>query len=316
VRLPLSFRSTFVPALLFLMPMAASAQKVEVQPRVLDRLPAPRSITVRQMGPTRVWVTWGAVEGAKSYVLGRSVGTEGFRRVIDASSGPDTVYVDDQARPGLSHTYTVTAVSQSDVAGIRGTSEKIVVSPMPGGATTPVPTTPIPMTVTANRVAANAIAFSWNSPGPNTLYYAVTHWLNGQVLLNIPRLDAPSITRSDLPPGQHRLQINAQGRDGSSMGVAQSATIDIAAAPTPATIASDATPAAVLVAMAAPATVRVGGTTSLGAGQWTSLNTGVATVSIDGTVTGRAGGTAQVVSLGSTSDGTVRVTVVRVTVQP
>ena len=43
---------------------------------------------------------------------------------------------------------------------------------------------------------------------------------------------------------------------------------------------------------------------------------GLATVSADGTVTGRAAGTAQLVALGTASDGAVRVTVVRVVVQP
>jgi uncharacterized protein YjdB len=72
----------------------------------------------------------------------------------------------------------------------------------------------------------------------------------------------------------------------------------------------------VLVPTAPAVALRVGATLSLGAGQWTSLTPSIASVGADGTVTGLAAGTAQIVALAVQSDGAVRVTVVRVGVQP
>jgi hypothetical protein len=75
------------------------------------------------------------------------------------------------------------------------------------------------------------------------------------------------------------------------------------------------------VAAALDVSVAVGGSLSLAertgvtGAQWLSLNAGVAAVGPDGTVTGSAAGTTSVTALVRQSDGSVRVLVVRVSVQ-
>ena len=285
-----------------------------------DRLPPPRSITVRQAGST-ITLTWSAVEGAKSYVLGRAVGNEGFRRLLDASTRPDTIYVDRQVRPGARHIYTVTAVSQADVAGMRATSD-------------PIETTPAfelytrILSVRATLAAPDRISITWASEGPSPAFYEVTRFLDGKWAGTLGRVTIPTASWSGLPPGAHHVEVRAIMPDGHRTEAMRSNVVQVTgstpvaevptstAGPVTAASAPDAT-AAVLVSMAAPATLRVGGTVSLpAAGQWTSLDGRIATVSADGAVTGRAAGTAQLVALGTAGDGAVRVTVVRVVVQP
>jgi hypothetical protein len=295
-------------------PTAAHAQdpvqKPVRTPTVTERLPAPQSITVRQTGPTEITLSWGAVGGAKSYVLGRALGNEGFRRLLDASTGPDTVYVDRQARPGLRHVYTITPINQADVAGVRATSEELVPQVIR-------PTSLMPIAVTASLVSPNSISLTWPIP-PGTQYSVVTHWLDDAPFKQYPRLDRPGLSETDLPPGRHRYSVSAVDHSPTTIGIGQSNVIEIGAAPTPATSASvSPATAAVLVSVAAPVSLRVGSTAALpSAGQWSSLDTGVATVSADGRVTARTAGTARVVALGTSSDGAVRVTVVQVIVQP
>jgi hypothetical protein len=295
-------------------------QKPVSRPAAADRLPMPQSVTVRQTGGT-ITVEWRGVEGAKSYVLGRAVGNEGFRRLLDVSTGPDTIYVDRQVTPGVRHVYTITPISQSDVSGVRATSEAIV----PSATSSPR----APITVRADLVAPNAISVTWRGSALIPARYEVTHWLDGRLIGNLGRVDGASLLRRDLPPGAHHFEVKAIHADGVAMNAVRSNVVQIDAAapgtseppttptsPVTTATASDAS-AAVLVTMAAPVTLRVGGSTSLPvAVQWTSLQSGIASVSGDGTVTGRAAGIAQIVALGTSGDGTVRVTVVRVVVQP
>ena len=301
--------------------LAAPAQDPVQKPgpvtRTTDRLPMPQSVTVRQSRDAII-LTWRAVPGAKSYVLGRAVGNEGFRRLLDASAGPDTMYVDRQVRLGVRHVYTVTPVSQSEVAGVRATSEEIVPSP----ASIPTP----PANVQASLFDPTTISVTWRYVSDATSY-EVTRWMDGKWAGTLGRQSSTSMTLHDLKPGAYHFEVRAILSDGYMTGAARSNVVQVGAAtsvsesPTTAatpvaTAANDAT-AAVLVSVAAPAIIRVGGTTSLPtAGQWTSLDPGVATVTPNGAVTGRAAGTAQMVALGSASDGAVRVTVVRVVVQP
>ena len=305
-------------SLLLSTPLAPAFAQDPVQKpvaRTTDRLPMPQSVTVRQTGGT-ITLSWNGVNGAKSYVLGRAVGNEGFRRVLDASTGPDTMYVDRQVSFGARHVYTVTPISQSDVAGMRATSEAIV----PSSALVPTPLTP--PTVQAKLLEPDTILVTWRNP--DAMSYEVSHWVDGKWAGSLGRQHVTSMTLRDLKPGAHQFEVRAVMPNGDMTNAARSNVVQIAAStpvaesPTTAAtpVASDAT-AAVLVSVAAPVTIRVGGAAPLPvAGQWTSLNGGIAAVSADGTVTGRAAGTAQMVALGTASDGAVRVTVVRVVVQP
>lgn len=73
--------------------------------------------------------------------------------------------------------------------------------------------------------------------------------------------------------------------------------------------------------VAAPATVKNGATTSLAASigspaRWVSLNESVATVDASGTVTGRLAGNTRIVALATSSDGSLRVVAIPLTVSP
>ena len=73
--------------------------------------------------------------------------------------------------------------------------------------------------------------------------------------------------------------------------------------------------------VAAPATVKNGATTSLAAAigsaaRWVSLNESVATVDTSGTVTGRLAGNTRIVALATSSDGSLRVVAIPLTVNP
>ena len=288
--------------------------------RTADRLPAPQSVTVRQTGGT-ITLSWAPVEGAKSYVLGRAVGNDGFRRLLDASTGPATVYVDRQITPGVRHVYTVTPVSQADVAGMRATSEAIVPSP----ASQPAVARPI--TVTATLLESGKVSLSWQGAGEYIVGYSVSPEMDGQLLRAYPTTSRFSLVTDALSPGRYRFVVSPVDRYNNVLApttsnevIVPEVTTPVATTPTataPATSATADATAAVLVSVAASTTLRVGGTASLpAAGQWTSLDSGVATVNASGTVTGRAAGTARMVALGAGSDGAVRVTVVRVVVQP
>lgn len=309
-------------SLLLSTPLAPAFAQDPVQKpvaRTTDRLPMPQSVTVRQTGGT-ITLSWNGVNGAKSYVLGRAVGNEGFRRVLDASTGPDTMYVDRQVSFGARHVYTVTPISQSDVAGMRATSEAIV----PSSALVPTPLTP--PTVQAKLLEPDTILVTWRNP--DAMSYEVSHWVDGKWAGSLGRQHVTSMTLRDLKPGAHQFEVRAVMPNGDMTNAARSNVVQIAAstpvaespttAATPVATATAPDPAtAVLVSVAGVTTIRLGGTASLpAAGQWTSMNGAVATVTPDGTVTGRAAGTAQMVALGTASDGAVRVTVVRVVVQP
>jgi hypothetical protein len=73
--------------------------------------------------------------------------------------------------------------------------------------------------------------------------------------------------------------------------------------------------------VAVPATVKNGATTSLSASsgspaRWVSLNESVATVDASGTVTGRSAGNTQIVALATSSDGSLRVVAITLSVTP
>lgn len=73
--------------------------------------------------------------------------------------------------------------------------------------------------------------------------------------------------------------------------------------------------------VATPATVKNGATTSLAASigspaRWVSLNESVATVDASGTVTGRVAGSTRIVALAASSDGSLRVVAIPLTVSP
>jgi hypothetical protein len=284
-------------------------------PTATGRLTAPRGVTVQQTAPGEITLTWNSVPGAKSYVIGRAVGSEGFRRMLDASTGAETVYVDRRSAAGVKHVYTITPISSADVSGIRATSGSIVPTAPSGGAGAPA---------AAAFIVAQAygpdIVLRWQGTGGASVYW-YRPFVDG--IPEAPtRLTQSSVTIRGMPPGRHRFELVAASVLGGRQSVvATSAEVTIAATTTggtatgtPATTTSGTTG---FVPSAPPVTVRVGGTITASAqGQWSSLAPSIASVAADGTITGRAVGSTSVVALAVEPGGAMRVTVVRVDVLP
>lgn len=304
--------------LLASVPLAASAQdKPITTSTLLERLPAPRRLTVRQTGDGQITFIWAPVEGAKSYVIGRAIGTEGFRRMLDASTGPDTVYVDRRITIGTRHVYTVTPISSADVSGMRATSDSIVPTAT-GGTTTTTTTTTTAASIVARQAGATDIAIQWQGTGGSYRYYLKP------VLDDVPKalvaLSDNYLVQRNVAPGRHRFELLREPFLSSTKTVvATSEVVTVGTTSTGSTTTSATTPPSGTTAIVPPTpavALQVGATLALGAGQWTSLAPSIASVAADGTVTGRAAGTAQIVAHAVQSDGSVRVTVVRVSVQP
>ena len=309
-------------ALLAGVPLAASAQDKPIATTVALRLPAPQPVTVRQTGDGQITLTWGAVEGAKSYVIGRAVGTEGFRRMLDASTGPDTLYVDRRITVGVRHVYTVTPISTADVSGMRATSDSIVPTATGGTTTTSGPTTTATTaSIVARQSAPTDITIEWRGTSDGSYRYYLKPVVNDVPQAPVALSDRYVVQRG-LTPGRYRFELVREPLlFGTKTTVASSEVVTIGttsagSTETPATSTTTPSGTTVLVPAAPAVALRVGATLPLGAGQWTSLSPGIASVGADGTVTGRAAGTAPIVALAVQSDGAVRVTVVRVTVQP
>jgi len=310
-------------ALLAGSPLLASAQE-EIKPvttsPILQRLPAPQRVTVRQTGAGQVTLTWGAVEGAKSYVIGRAVGTEGFRRMLDASTGPDTMYVDRRITVGVRHVYTVTPISTADVSGIRATSDSIVPTATGGSTTTTGPATTT-ATIVARPSGPTDITIEWRSTADGAYRYYLKPVLDGTPK-TIVALSDNYVVQRNLTPGGYRFELlrepflSTTKTVVATSGVVTIGTTSAGSTEVPATSTTAPSGTTVVVPIAPAVALRVGAALPLGAGQWTSLAPSVASVGADGTVTGRAAGTAQIVALAVQSDGAVRVTVVRVSVQP
>jgi fibronectin type 3 domain-containing protein len=303
-----------------------------------DRLPAPTPIVVKQLADGRIQVSWKRLSAAQSYALWRSVPPAG---VVALSERPtDTVYVDSDVKAGSWYYYNVAAVGEGGTIGLKGGGS--LQATISAGTTTTTTTTttatraPVPVTVEARGGLTYLV--SWNGTLTATRY-------------DIRRLEyRPSAADSLQPDGSSpRVTTFAAGssrpwefRDSLPSSTAArllawdvtvvspfnndhartpfvyvpaSATV---VAPTT-TTTSVATPTT--VAPTAEVTLAVGGSASLaertgvGGAQWLSFDVGVASVGTDGTVTGRAAGIASVAALARQSDGSVRVTVVRVLVQ-
>jgi hypothetical protein len=292
-----------------------------------NRLPAPTGLSVRQDAYGAIILSWAPVEGAVRYNIGRSVGTEGFRQNVPPSTQATTL-ADVRVTVGIRHLYTVTPIDAQGVSGIRATSEAFIPSrPYNPGATT---APPAPTNVVARVEADGSIFLSWVASVPNGLgRYEVR--LNGVVQAVSQSL--PQLRVANPPAGSYQYVVTVIDRYGNMSPPASSNTVTIqatavkdTAATAPGTggtttsgIAAEDAGGTVLVNVAAPVTLRVGGTHSLAGvarGGWTSLSPAIASVTADGAVSARAAGVAQLATVGTDATGAVRVTVVRVRVTP
>lgn len=309
---------------------AGQVTKPPPSPAGGTRLPAPRGLSVRQDERGAIVVAWAPVEGAVRYNLGRSVGTEGFRQAI-APDPQATTYVDTRVTQGIRHVYSIIAVDAQGIAGVRATTEVFIPSRPYAGATAAAPAAPA--SVIARVHADRSVGVSWTG---------ATLPLGGRYEIRRNRVPLqsrtmPSLTDPGLPTGYYTYEVAVRDQFGrmspwtasNAVGVQGSPPADSGATSGGATggtggatgsgIAAEDAGGTVLVNVATPVTLRAGAThTLVGVPQsgWTSLSPSIASVTADGTVTARAGGVAQLATVGTDASGAVRVTVVRVRVTP
>ena len=101
------------------------ADRPRRDPEPAVRLPKPEGLAIAQLSATTVRLTWHAVAAAKGYILGRSIGTNGFQR-INIPLVPQTEYTDTEVRVGVRVSYSVTPVDSGDLAGLRAISADFV----------------------------------------------------------------------------------------------------------------------------------------------------------------------------------------------
>ena len=302
---------------------------------VIVRLPKPENVTLRQNARGEVELTWSPVPGAKTYLLGRSIGTNGYQRVTQPLTGP-TQFIDAEARVGTRISYFITPVDSAGLAGFR------VVTP----DFTPVAMQPqVPATrPVAAALEGRDLVVRWTAV-PGTDYYVVSHFVSGRGVAAPVRVGLSHEFRVAAPaPGEHVFFIESHGMLGGSSRPSNPVVVQpppvaadsgaglgpspspsggsppagggpAIAAPTPAPIA----PSEVALVVAAPVALRVGATASLSApagARWSSLDPSVVTVDAAGTVSAAAAGRARIVALSPQGDGSLRITVVHVVVTP
>jgi hypothetical protein len=301
------------------------------------RLAAPTGLSARQLSDGRILVTWKPVAGAVGYSIWRSVPPSGTTLVSEGQT--DTAYYDGDVKAGSYHYYLVAALSAGGGVGMKA-------GPPPVNAT--MSTTSTASTGDASleirRLVPNEIGdgvwITVYAPGRAgqrvVLERAVvtTTKLDWQerIRSQLPLRVADSLTGfgdrfTDVPAGT-TLRWRAFAIDSAGVRSAPATSSDFTV-PQYATTTASSTPTTasttplgnVVVSMATPVSLRIGATASLTtalggmtARRWVSLHEGIATVDAMGTATGRAAGQAQVVAIGLAADGSVRVTVVRVTV--
>ena len=306
------------------------------------RLPAPR-LRIEQTAGGCVRLSWDAVEGAKTYFLGRSLGTGGYQRVLDAPEGAFTSYLDRGVKAGVRVSYIATAVDFDGLAGLRAASDNFVPTASPSGdcltpPDAPVATTPAGPPVVAS-IAGRDILVRWTGV-PNTSYYEVRHLLGDRTIESTRVGTNHEFTSRAPAPGEHKFVIFSRalpfGRDQyrtsnsviieapavvsstdstGSGGTSTGGTSPSSGSSTAAPIA----PSEVSLTVGAPVALRVGTTTQLTAAtgsRWSSLDAAIATTDGSGVVSAIAPGRARIVAISAQPDGTMRITVIHVVVSP
>lgn len=295
------------------------------------QLPATRQVWTQQMPSACVVVGWDPVPGARSYNLGRSLGTNGYQRVTDVAPGPSTLYYDSHVQAGVRVSYTVTAVDSTGRAGLRATSRDFIPqeTPPPAVNCAAAPVVAPPANVVATK-SANGVLVQWTGRS-EIARYEVTHLVDGGIVgINTSTINTLSFP---LAVGSHRFDVVAVDYKGVMSQAGSSNTLvlqasDIAPTDPPAggsggsgggTSLSAPQTAELSFAVSTAITLRAGATsrgTAPAGSQWLSLDPAVASVNADGTIKARAAGEARVVALSPSGSGGIRVTVVRVVVTP
>lgn len=331
-----------------LIPAARAQQVMKPEPARPEqlRLPAPR-VTIDQTPGGCVRLSWEAVEGAKTYYLGRSMGTGGYQRVLDAPTGAFTSYMDRGTRKDVRISYTVTAVDVNGLAGRRTVSENFIPTASPSGDCMTRPAEPAVTTPAAPPVVASMegkdIVVRWRVV-EGAYYYEVQPVRQGQFAGPPTRVEwnqEHKFTLRAPAPGEHQFVVFANTglgaparlysnrivveapvapspTDSTGGGTTSTGGTPSTGTPTTAPVAAIA-PSEVSLTIGTPVALKVGGTAQLGApagSRWSSLDAAIATTDGAGVVSAVTPGRARILAVSAQSDGTVRLTVVHVVVSP
>ncbi len=287
-----------------------------------DRLPLPRNVRAVQQADGRIVVTWSPVPGATAYAITRSVPPDPAAPITPNVT--DTLFVERQVTAGKTYYYVISGVNDVATGLKAGASVKATRSFDPSGAQL------TPTNVVARYDSAgNRVYLTWVVPGDvsfSTIYRSGVEVGRDYTLPPDFYMPAPA------PGTRIQFQVRTQDQFGNVSPLASSNELVIpsTAAPSsggptaPSGPTSTTGPAGTIaVTIGSAITLRVGGSASAGsalggasASRWVSLDEGIATVDGSGTVTGRTSGRARLLAMSGATDGSVRVTLVQVTVSP
>lgn len=321
--------------LLLSLPLEAATQEPVVKPAQTAgpgpgiRLAAPKGVRAVQQPDGRIMVAWSPVAGATAYQVVRSVPPDAAQPI---SPDPrDTTFLDANVTAGKTYYYLVAAMNEGTV-GLKAGSAPVKAL-RSAGHTPPQP----PSRVTAQfNAAQRTILVQW--PSQSEMQYIVHRNSNstGWVEMARPRQGLLQEDAQSMPPGARVVyrvatlnpfnEVSAPTISNEVVLPAASGSTDGSASSTGSGTPSSAATGAsgtVSVTIGRALTLRPGGTASASgviagftAAKWVSLSDGIATVDAGGTVSARSAGRAQIVALGQGSDGSVRMAVVEVTVNP
>ena len=324
-----------------LVPAAGAQQVVKPQPATpgQPRLPAPR-VTIDQTPGGCVRLSWEAVEGAKTYYLGRSMGTGGYQRVLDAPDGAFTSYMDRGTKKDVRVSYIVTPIDFNGLAGLRTISENFIPSASPSTdcMTRPVAAVSGPPVVAS--MEGKDIVVRWTGVA-NARYYQVQHMMYNRLAGPPTRVEWNQEYRFTLrgpTPGEHQFVVFANTGFGDPVPrYSNRIVVEAPVAPSPADSTGGGTtstggtpstgtlttapvaPSEVSLTVGAPVALRVGTTAQLTAAsgsRWSSLDAAIATTDGSGVVSAIAAGRARIVAISAQADGAMRITVIHVVVSP
>jgi hypothetical protein len=292
-----------------------------------ERLPQPRNLTAIQLSDGRIRVTWSRVPGATSYALVRSVPPDPQQPVTPNVT--DTVYYDTKVTVGKTYYYLISGASET-ATGLRAGAPPVRATRSydPSGSHVS------PTNVVARYDSVNnRVNVTWTVPG----YASRSIIYRSGVELGRDDTAPFSFSMPAPPPGTRtQFEVVAEDEYGNRSPRVASNELVISSTAGASTSGSGGGPTApsgptsttgptgtVGVTIGSAITMRVGASASAGvtlggtsASRWVSLDEGIATVDGSGTVTARTAGRARVLAIAGGADGSVRVTLVQVTVSP
>ena len=306
-------------------PPANGGKGAAPEPGKGARLTAPR-VTVEQTADGCVRLSWEAVPGARSYVLGRSEDRGGYQRVPDAPTGPATVYLDPKVRSGMRLSYTVTPIDADGLAGFRAMTDNFYAETSARGSCSgAVDVHDLRVSTVVAERSSTGFVVTWSPPSGPARGFMVRHLIDGRPVESpwvSSRISPPKAQLENAAVGEHQFEVLAED-DRGNYGPAVSSNLLVvgggASASSGSSGGSSMAGAELSFAMSAALSLRTGTSRPVGGpagAQWSSLDRGAATVTADGTITGRSAGEARVVGVNGTAAGGVRVTVVHVVVTP